>query len=351
MVFSEASSESLRDGAGAAICLLHPRGSRGAEGVREVSTPQKVLDERVKRKRDYIKSRGNKAIIIDGKSVADEIKQVVAKDVANFKNSVGKAPGLGVIFVGTRRESELYVHNKTIACAEAGMASSCTRLSENASEEEVLASVKKYNEDPSVDGILVQLPLPKHLNEDKILSSISLVKDVDGCHPSNIGSLANGKQPLFVPCTAKACLQILLKNRIQLSGRYAVVIGCGNIAGLPISLLLQKHNATVTRVHALTETPEDYTRRADIVIAAAGCPNLVRGGWLKNEAVILDVGISHTQDSLSGDLHLVGDVCIEEARKVASVISPVPGGVGPVTIAMLLQNTILAAQLRHGLKT
>ncbi|KAI5070200.1 hypothetical protein GOP47_0014543 [Adiantum capillus-veneris] len=293
-------------------------------------------------------SHGEEAIIIDGKSVADEIKQVVAKEVATFKKSVGKTPGLGVIFVGTRRESELYVHNKTIACAETGIASSCTKLSENASEEEVLASVMKYNEDPSVDGILVQLPLPKHLNEDKIMSSISLLKDVDGCHPMNIGSLAlNRKQPLFIPCTAKACLQILLKNSIQLSGRYAVVIGCGNISGLPISLLLQKHNATVTRVHALTETPEDYTRRADIVISAAGCPNLVRGDWLKREAVVLDVGISHTQDPSSGDLHLVGDVCIEEARKVASVISPVPGGVGPVTIAMLLQNTMLAAKSRH----
>ncbi|MCO5592586.1 hypothetical protein L7F22_046589 [Adiantum nelumboides] len=217
--------------------------------------------------------------------------------------------------------------------------------------DEVWSFVRPVVSEDMQIAIMPPFSLQEHLNEDKILSSISLVKDVDGCHPSNIGSLANGKQPLFVPCTAKACLQILLKNRIQLSGRYAVVIGCGNIAGLPISLLLQKHNATVTRVHALTETPEDYTRRADIVIAAAGCPNLVRGDWLKKEAVIVDVGISHTQDSLTGDLHLVGDVCIEEARKVASVISPVPGGVGPVTIAMLLQNTILAAQSRHGLKT
>ncbi|KAH7284297.1 hypothetical protein KP509_34G047700 [Ceratopteris richardii] len=297
----------------------------------------------------FFSSHGGEAVLIDGKSVADDIKQVVAKDVALFKELVGRPPGLGVVFVGSRKASEIYVHNKTLACDETGISSSCTKLPEGASEEDVLASIRNYNEDPSVDGILVQLPIPKHLDEDRILSSISLEKDVDGCHPVNIGNLAlKGNQPLFVPCTAKACLQLLLAKRVQLSGRYAVVIGCGNIAGLPISLLLQQHNATVTRVHALTKAPEDYTRKADIVISATGSPNLVRGNWLKQEAVVLDVGISHIQDPCSGELHLIGDVCIGEARKVASLISPVPGGVGPVTIAMLLQNTMLAAKLRHG---
>eukprot|EP00250_Pteridium_aquilinum_P011079 c19825_g1_i4 orf=62-748(+) len=190
----------------------------------------------------------------------------------------------------------------------------------------------------------------QHLNEERIFSAISLEKDVDGCHPLNIGKLAQGKQPLFVPCTARACLQLLLDKGVQLSGKYAVVIGCSNIAGLPISLLLQHHNATVTRVHALTKNPEDFTRRADIVISAAGCPNLVRGNWLKQKAVVLDVGINHIQGPSSKDIHLVGDVCISEACKVASLVSPVPGGIGPVTIAMLLQNTVLAANLKHGLQ-
>lgn len=294
--------------------------------------------------------RGIEATIIDGKTVADGIKQVLATNVELMRKASGKVPGLAVIVVGTRKDSELYVHNKTVACIETGIASSCTKLPEHVSEEEVIAIVKKYNNDPSMDGILVQLPLPQHLSEEKILSAISLEKDVDGCHPLNIGKLAQGNQPLFVPCTAKACLRLLLDNGVELSGKYAVVIGCSNIAGLPISLLLQHHNTTVTRVHALTKNPEDYTRRADIVISAAGCPNLVRGNWLKQEAVVLDVGINHIQSPSSEDVHLVGDVCVAEARKVASLLSPVPGGVGPVTIAMLLQNTVLAAKLRHGLQ-
>lgn len=291
----------------------------------------------------------NKATIMDGKSVADKIKQEVAMEVTMMKETAGKVPGLGVILVGTRRDSEIYVYNKTLACTETGISSSCAKLPENTSEEEVVSTIKKYNDDPSVHGILVQLPLPKHLNQDRILSAVNIEKDVDGTHPFNIGALALQSKPLFVPCTAKACIQLLLCSGISISGKHAVVIGRSNIVGLPASLLLQHHNATVTTVHELTANPEEHTQQADIILAAAGSPNLVRGHWLKPGAVVLDIGINHVQRETSGEFYIVGDVCFEEACKTASAISPVPGGVGPVTIAMLLQNTIEATKSIHGL--
>lgn len=293
--------------------------------------------------------RRHTATVLDGRSVAEKLKKEVAMEVAMMKAAIGKIPRLAVVLVGTRRESELYVYNKILACAETGIATSCTKLPENASEEDVVRVVQSYNEDPSVHGILVQLPLPQHLKEERILSTLSIEKDVDGCHPLNIGNLSlQGRRPLFVPCTAKACIELLLDTGISLCGKTAVVIGCSNIVGLPVALLLQRHNATVTAVHAFTAKPEEYTRAADIVISAAGSPNLVRGHWLKPNAVVLDVGINHVQSPSSRDIHLIGDVCFEEACKVASAVSPVPGGIGPVTVAMLLQNTMEAAVSMHG---
>lgn len=291
-------------------------------------------------------SNEHAGLLIDGKSIAEEIRAEIASEVRRMKESIGKVPGLAVILVGQRRDSQSYVRNKIKACEEAGIKSLLTELPDDCKDHEVLNALSCFEDDPSVHGILVQLPLPKHLNEEKILNSLSLQKDVDGFHPLNMGSLAmKGKEPLFIPCTPKGCIELLLRSDVEIMGKKAVVIGRSNIVGMPTALLLQRHHATVSIVHALTENPEEITREADIVVSAAGIPNLVRGNWLKPGSMVVDVGTTPIEDPNSEHgYRLIGDVFFEEAVRVVSGITPVPGGVGPMTVAMLLSNTLDAAK-------
>ncbi|XP_019247425.1 PREDICTED: bifunctional protein FolD 1, mitochondrial isoform X2 [Nicotiana attenuata] len=292
------------------------------------------------------KSDNATARIIDGNSEAEQIRSSIAVEVSRMKESIGKVPGLAVVLVGKRQDSLAYVRKKIMACHEVGFRFSLAELPESCTEEEVCDALSNYNKDASIHGILVQLPLPQHFDEGKILNVLSLEKDVDGFHPLNIGNLAiQGREPLFIPCTPKGCIELLLRSDVEIVGKRAVVIGRSNIVGLPTFLLLQRHHATVSIVHAYSENPEMITREADILVAAAGVPNLVRGSWLKPGAVVLDVGINPIEDPESENgYRLIGDVCFEEAVKIASKITPVPGGVGPMTVAMLLQNTLEAAK-------
>ncbi|RCV11344.1 hypothetical protein SETIT_2G178100v2 [Setaria italica] len=291
------------------------------------------------------------ATIIDGKSIAEDIRLHIAEEVRQMKSVVGHVPGLAVVLVGNRRDSESYVRYKTKGCEEVGIKSLLAKLPGNCTEDQVMDSVSRFNEDPSVHGILVQLPLPQHMDEERILSAISLEKDVDGFHPLNVGNLAlRSRKPLFLPCAAKACIELLLQSGIEIMGKHVTVIGRSKVVGLPTSLLLQRHHATVSIIHAFTTNPEAITRESDIVISAAGVANLVRGSWLKQGAVVIDVGTNPIEDPTSDyGYRLTGDVCFEEAVKVASAITPVPGGVGPVTIAMLLSNTLDSAKRVYGL--
>ncbi|PIN01033.1 Methylenetetrahydrofolate dehydrogenase/methylenetetrahydrofolate cyclohydrolase [Handroanthus impetiginosus] len=286
------------------------------------------------------------AEIIDGKAIAEGIRSRIASEVRQMKELIGEVPSLAVILVGQRRDSQTYVRNKIIASEEVGIRLKMIGLPENCTESEVCNALCRFNEDPSIHGILVQLPLPQHLDEAKILNAISLEKDVDGFHPLNIGSLAmQGMEPLFIPCTPKGCIELLLQSGIEITGKKAVVIGRSNIVGLPKSLLLQRHHATVTVLHAFTKNPEKIAREADILVTAAGVPNLVRASWLKPGAVIVDVGTNPVEDPRSEyGYHLIGDVCFDEATRIASAITPVPGGVGPMTVAMLLYNTLESAR-------
>lgn len=289
------------------------------------------------------------AKVIDGKSVAKTIRDEVAAEVSRMKDAIGVAPGLAVILVGNRKDSATYVRNKKKACESVGINSFEVHLPEDSAEQEVLKFISGFNDDPTVHGILVQLPLPSHMNEQNILNAVSLEKDVDGFHPLNIGRLAmRGRDPLFVPCTPKGCVELLHRYGVEIKGKRAVVIGRSNIVGMPAALLLQREDATVSIVHSRTKNPEEVTRQADIIISAVGQPNMVRGNWIKPGAVIIDVGINPVEDSKSPrGYQLVGDVCYEEACKVASAITPVPGGVGPMTIAMLLSNTLISAKRMH----
>ncbi|KAK6931967.1 Tetrahydrofolate dehydrogenase/cyclohydrolase, NAD(P)-binding domain [Dillenia turbinata] len=286
------------------------------------------------------------ASVIDGRLIAEEIRLGIASEVRRMKESIGKVPGLAVILVGQRRESQIYVSKKIEACNEVGIKSISTKLPECCTEDEVLNVLTSFDKNPSVHGILVQLPLPPHLNEAKILNAISLEKDVDGFNPLNMGNLAmRGREPFFIPCAAKGCVELLLQSGIEIMGKKAVVIGRSNIVGLPTSLLLQRHHATVTVLDAFTRNPECISSEADIVVSAAGVPNLVRGSWLKPGAVVIDVGTIPIEDpSCELGFRLTGDVCYEEAVRVASVVTPVPGGVGPMTVAMLLFNTLESAK-------
>eukprot|EP00271_Cylindrocystis_brebissonii_P001104 TRINITY_DN11368_c0_g1_i1.p1 TRINITY_DN11368_c0_g1~~TRINITY_DN11368_c0_g1_i1.p1 ORF type:complete len:456 (-),score=70.44 TRINITY_DN11368_c0_g1_i1:219-1586(-) len=292
------------------------------------------------------------ASLIDGKAIADQIRAEIAEEVTKMKAEADdRVPGLAVVLVGARKDSQTYVRMKKKACDEAGIGNFGVDMPEDATEEEVLAVVEGLNADPRVHGILVQLPLPKHMNEEKVLSRVSLKKDVDGFHPLNMGRLAMmGREPLFVPCTPKGCIELLLRSGVDLDGKRVAVLGRSNVVGMPAALLAQRCNATVTVVHSHTADPAAVTREADVVIAAVGRAGLVRGSWLKPGAVVIDVGINPVEDPESKrGYRLVGDVAFEEARHVASAITPVPGGVGPMTIAMLLSNTLLAAKRSFGL--
>lgn len=286
------------------------------------------------------------AKVIDGKLIAKEIREEIAVEISRMKESNGVVPGLAVILVGDRKDSATYVRNKKKACDSVGIKSYEVHLAEDSSEQEVLKHISCFNDDPAVNGILVQLPLPSHMNEQKILNAVCIEKDVDGFSPLNIGRLAmRDREPLFVPCTPKGCIELLHRYGVTIKGKRAVVIGRSNIVGMPAALLLQREDATVSIVHSRTKNPEEIAREADIVISAVGQANMVRGSWIKPGAVVIDVGINPIEDpSCPRGYRLVGDVCYEEASKIASAITPVPGGVGPMTIAMLLSNTLTAAK-------
>ena len=287
------------------------------------------------------------AKIIDGKAIADrvraEVKEAVAKRAAEGKT----IPGLATVLVGENPASKVYVRSKQKACAEAGINSFGHNLPEDATQEEVEALVRQLNADPNVNGILVQLPLPKHLDEEKVLGAIDLNKDVDGFHPINIGRLAQkGREPVFVPCTPAGCMVLLEEAGARLTGANAVVLGRSNIVGMPVALLLVKANATVTIVHSRTKNIPEVLREADIIIAAIGQPKFVKKDWVKPGAFIIDVGINQIEDpAAKKGYRLVGDVAFDEVAEIAAAITPVPGGVGPMTIAMLLKNTLRAAEL------
>ncbi|KAK2988373.1 hypothetical protein RJ640_007308 [Escallonia rubra] len=291
--------------------------------------------------------------VIDGKSIAERIRSGIASEVSMMKSSIGKVPGLAVILVGQRRDSQAYVRNKEAACKEVGIKFVMTKLHEKCTQDDICDALSKFNQNPAIHGIIVQLPLPEHLCEGKILDVLSLEKDVDGFNPMNMGNLAmQGREPLFIPCAPKGCIELLLWHNVKIMGKKAVVIGRSNLVGLPASLLLQRHQATVSIVHPFTKNPEQITREADIVVSAVGEPNLVRGSWLKRGAVVIDVGTYPVEDPrCEHGYRLTGDVCYEEAVRVASAITPVPGGVGPMTIAMLLSNTLESAKRTYNFFT
>ncbi|XP_073288670.1 bifunctional protein FolD 4, chloroplastic-like isoform X2 [Primulina huaijiensis] len=286
------------------------------------------------------------AKIIDGNSVARDIRDEIATEISKMKEYSGVVPGLGVLLVGDRKDSATYIENRKIACEAVGINSYNVHLPEDSSEQEVLKYISRFNDDPLVNGILVQLPLPSHMNEQNILNAVHIEKDVDGLNPLNIGLLAMvDREPLFVPCTPKGCIELLHRYGVSIEGKRAVVIGRSNIVGLPAALLLQREYATVTVIQPGTKNPGEVTREADILISAVGQPHMVRGSWIKHGAVVIDVGINPVEDNSSPrGYRMVGDVCFEEASKIASAITPVPGGVGPMTIAMLLSNTLSSAK-------
>lgn len=282
--------------------------------------------------------------LIDGKSIADKIRAEVKRDVETLREK-GVVPGLATLIVGDRTDSATYVRMKIKACEECLMASIHRTLPDTASEEEVLHVVRELNENDEVHGILVQLPLPDHVNEERVLSEISIEKDVDGFHPLNIGRLAmRDRQPLFIPCTPRGCIELLKRSGVEISGKNAVVLGRSNIVGLPVSLLLMHDNATVTIAHSRTKDIESVVGQADILIAAVGKTEMVKGSWLKPGCVVIDVGMNSKPDaSKKRGYRLVGDVDFDECKDVASLITPVPGGVGPMTIAMVIRNCTDAA--------
>jgi len=286
------------------------------------------------------------AKIIDGKAIAAEIRQEVAKGVEELLAAGGPRPGLATVLVGEDPASQTYVRMKRKACEEVGIESFGHELPATASQEEVETLVKELNTDPKVHGILVQLPLPAGLDEEAILRAISIEKDVDGFHPINIGRLAQkGREPLFVPCTPAGCIVLLKRSGAKLEGARAVVVGRSNIVGMPAALLLVKENATVTICHSRTQDLPSVCREADVLIAAIGRPQMIRGDWIKPGAYVIDVGVNRVDDpEAKRGYRLVGDVAFDEAVEVAGAITPVPGGVGPMTIAGLLQNTLRSAQ-------
>ncbi len=286
------------------------------------------------------------AIILDGKSLAESVRAEVKVGVDAFRAKHGRVPGLDVVLVGEDPASQVYTRNKEKASNEVGMRGRLHRLPADSSEASVLALVAQLNADPLVDGILVQLPLPKQVNEQKILDLIVPEKDVDGFHPINVGLLASGR-PGLVPCTPVGCMRLLKLAGVDLKGARAVVVGRSNIVGKPIAQLLLAEHATVTIAHSRTRDLPAVCREADVLVAAVGKAEMVRGDWIKSGAVVVDVGINRV-DSGKGDgkTRLVGDVALEEAKERARAITPVPGGVGPMTIACLLQNTLTAATRR-----
>jgi methylenetetrahydrofolate dehydrogenase (NADP+)/methenyltetrahydrofolate cyclohydrolase len=280
--------------------------------------------------------------IIDGKAIAQQVRNELKEEVARLK-AQGIVPGLTVILVGNHPASESYVRGKIRASEEVGIRSDLIRMSEDISPEELLAQVSKLNADPTVHGILVQLPLPPHIDANQVIATISPEKDVDGFTPVNVGNLVIG-QDAFYPCTPYGIMELLKRTNLSVEGKHAVVIGRSNIVGKPVSILLQRANATVTMCHSRTVNLPSYTKQADILIAAVGRAEMITSEYVKPGAVVIDVGINRKEDG-----KLVGDVLFADVAPLCSAITPVPGGVGPMTIAMLLKNTVKSAKMKHQL--
>ena len=272
-------------------------------------------------------------MIIDGKKIAAELREQLKKKVAELKSTYNAVPGLTVILIGEDPPSKIYVRNKEKSAIEVGINSDVIKYPENVEEKIVLNKIQELNNDDKISGILVQLPLPKHINKRKIIESIDPRKDVDGFHPMNVGNLSSGYDS-SIPCTPLGCYLLIKTIEKNLNGKHAVVIGRSNLNGKPMTQLLLKENCTVTIAHSKTKDLKAECNRADIIIAAVGRPKLVKGDWIKKDAIVIDVGINKT------DAGLVGDVDFNEVSKIARAITPVPGGVGPMTIACLLNNTV-----------
>ncbi len=302
--------------------------------------------------RVYRNNRGGdvEAKIIDGKKISEEIRGELKSEVESLA-SKGVRPGLGVILAGEDPASQVYVRNKERACGRIGIYTLTKRLDADTSEEDLLSQIHEWNRDTSIHGILVQLPLPKHIDERRVIESVAPEKDVDGFHPYSAGRMMIGS-PLFLPCTPAGIQELLLRSQVTIESKHVVIVGRSNIVGKPLAnILLQKTkgaNATVTICHTGTPDISHFTTQADIVIVAAGRPEVVKGNMIKPGAVVVDVGVNRVEDpTREKGYRLVGDVEFQSARQVASAITPVPGGVGPMTIAMLLKNTVIACKRQN----
>jgi methylenetetrahydrofolate dehydrogenase (NADP+) / methenyltetrahydrofolate cyclohydrolase len=272
-------------------------------------------------------------ILIDGKKAAAELREELKLEVAELKSKYNKVPGLTVILIGDMAPSQIYVRNKEKSANEVGLKSEVIKYPDTVEESAVLKKIEELNKDETISGILVQLPLPKHIDKQKVIETITPSKDVDGFHPMNVGNLSSGYES-SVPCTPLGCYLMIKKVEPNLNGKKAVIVGRSNLNGKPMTQLLLKENCTVTITHSRTKDLKKECLEADIIVAAVGIPELVRGDWVKKDAIVIDVGINKTENGL------VGDVAFEEVSKVARALTPVPGGVGPMTIACLLKNTV-----------
>ncbi len=285
--------------------------------------------------------------LINGKEIAQNLRDSIKKEIEDLKSEIGKVPGLAVVQVGNVAASSIYVKAKTKSAKEVGIDVIDHHLPEKTTQEELLKIIQSLNNQDNVNGILVQLPLPKHINEQIILDSIHPNKDADGFHPLNVGKLSiasNNNENLLIPCTPYGCLIMLKGLGVELSGKNAVVIGRSNIIGKPMAQLLLKESCTVTIAHSKTKDIQNICQKADIIVAAVGVPKMVKGNWIQKDAIVIDVGINRIEVEIEGEIKnkLVGDVNFDEAKLIASAITPVPGGVGPMTIACLLRNTTMA---------
>ena len=272
-------------------------------------------------------------ILIDGKKIASELREDLKKEVYELKKKFNKVPGLTVILIGDLTPSQIYVRNKEKSANEVGLKSEVIKYPDNIDEKTILNKIQELNKDDTVSGILVQLPLPKHIDKQKVIETITPDKDVDGFHPMNVGNLSSGYDS-SVPCTPLGCYLLIKKIEPNLSGKKAIVVGRSNLNGKPMTQLLLKENCTVTITHSKTSDLKGECLKGDIIVAAVGIPELVKGDWVKKDAIVIDVGINKTEKGI------VGDVAFDEVSKVAKALTPVPGGVGPMTIACLLKNTI-----------
>ena len=272
-------------------------------------------------------------ILIDGKKIAADLREDLKKEVSELKSKHNKVPGLTVILIGEDAPSQIYVRNKERSAKEVGLKSEVIKYPDTVEEKTVLKKIEELNNDESVSGILVQLPLPKHIDKQKVIEAILPSKDVDGFHPMNVGNLSSGYES-SIPCTPLGCYLLIKKIEPNLSGKKAVVVGRSNLNGKPMTQLLLRENCTVTITHSKTKDLKGECLKGDIIVAAVGMPELVKGDWVKKDAIVIDVGINKTEKGI------VGDVAFDEVSKVAKAITPVPGGVGPMTIACLLKNTI-----------